>query len=676
MGRISLLASAVALAGGGSCAWAQSGEPAELDEIVVTAAGFEQAISEAPASISVISGEELAKRSYDDISDAVSNIPGLYVNGGGNSKDITIRGMTEEYTLYLIDGRPISAGRNINTNGNDGGKQIALPPASMIERVEVIRGPMSSLYGSQAMGGVINIITKKTTASWHGSISSEYTKSLSDLNEDEKQTSLFVSGPLIPGLLSAQVTGSWEGAEESHYVGEDDNAESMPDKDERQAGARLILTPDTANTYGFNYSSAKLDYEHNPGVSLDEDATATSYTYEKDVYALTHQGQYGNLVLNSYVQHDVSERIDDDEKKEEITTLNSQANWLLGRHMLTFGGQYKYEELVDETNGLIGSVDSASDEADRWLAAIFSEMEWSVTDDLNLTTGLRYDDDELFGGHLSPRIYANYFLTPQWTIKGGVSTGYKQPSLSEATEGFGRTTGGGKSADGYTRALIIGNEDLDPETSTNYELGFVYENRARGLKTSVTLFYTRFDDRIAEDRYCNAEGAGDNDDSTTWTCEYEGNTYYFLSRYTNIDDSMMQGVELTLDYDITTSLTFSSSYTYTDSEQLSGDYEGEPLNQAPRHMFNAGFDWQANDRLGLWVDTNIRGKTTDYLSRTSMSDGTPGYGFVDAGLTYKLGGQARVKAAVYNLGDKQVTTESYGVVLDGRRLNLGLTVDF
>jgi len=674
MRRLSLLASAIALAGGSASVWSQSESVTELDEIVVTAAGFEQNIAEAPASISVISGEELRKRTYDDISDAVKDIPGLYINGGGNSRDVTIRGMTEEYTLYLIDGRPVSAGRNINTNGNDGGKQIALPPASMIERIEVIRGPMSSLYGSEAMGGVINIITKKTTDSWHGSVSTEYTKSLSDLNEDEQQATLFASGPLIPGLLSAQVSASWEGAEESHFIGEDDNAESMPDKDERQGSAKLVLTPDQSNTYSFSYTSSKLDYKHHPGVSIDEDADATSYVYEKDVYALTHEGHYGNLTLNSYLQHDVSERIDADEKKEEITTVNSQANWLLGRHMLTFGGQYKYEDLVDETNGLIGTIDTATAEADRWLAAVFTEVEWSVAENLNVTTGLRYDDDELFGGHLSPRVYANYFLTPEWTLKGGVSTGYKQPSLTEATEGFGRGTGGSGSPVDYPRALIIGNEDLDPETSINYELGLVWDSPALGISASATLFYTRFDDRIAEDRVC--EAAGDRNDASTWSCYYQGRNYYFLSRYMNIDESMMQGLELTLDYDITSTLTFSSSYTYTESEQLSGEYEGEPLNQVPRHMFNAGLDWQASGKLGVWLDANLRGKTSDYLSRTSMADGTPGYGFVDVGMTYQLTPQARVKAGIYNVADKEVTTESYGVVLDGRQLNLGLAVDF
>lgn len=673
MRRISLLASSIALAGVSGFAMAQS-KPVELSEIVVTAAGFEQNISEAPASISVISGEELAKRSYNNITDAVKNIPGVYVNGGGNAKDVTIRGMSEGYTLYLVDGRPVSAGRNINTNGNDGGKQIALPPVSMIDRVEVIRGPMSSLYGSEAMGGVINIITKKTGNTWSGSITTEYTKSFSELNEDAQQVNLFAGGPLIPGLLGAQFNGAWEGSDESHFIAGDDNAESTPDKTEKQGGAKLILTPDAANEFGLSYNSSTLDYGHSPGVSIAADASPTSYEYQKEVYALTHQGTYGNLTLNSYLQHDISERIQLDEKKEEMSVFNTQGTWFLGRHMLTFGGQYKYEDLVDETNGLIGTLDSASASVDRWIAAIYTEVEWAVTNDLNVTTGVRYNDDELFGAHLTPRVYANYQLTPAWTFKGGVSTGYKQPSLPEATEGFGRGTGGGGSPAPYPRALIIGNEDLDPETSMSYEVGFVFNDRAADLNASLMLFHTEFDDKIAEDRLCDL--GGDRNDPSTWQCSYQGRDYVFLSTRKNIADAMMRGAELTLDYGITQTVTFSSSYTFTDSEQQSGEFKGEPLNQTPRHMLNAGLDWQTSNLLSLWLDANVRGETSDYLGRNSMSKGTPGYGFVDAGLVYQLNNSARVKAGVYNLGDKHVTTENYGVVLDGRRLNLGLTVDF
>ena len=100
----------------------------EMETMVVTATGYQQKIIDAPASISVILQEELRKQSYTTVVDAVRDIPGVYVSGGGNMQDISIRGMDDQYTLYLVDGRPISAGRSVNTNGADGGKQIGIPP--------------------------------------------------------------------------------------------------------------------------------------------------------------------------------------------------------------------------------------------------------------------------------------------------------------------------------------------------------------------------------------------------------------------------------------------------------------------------------------------------------------------------------------------------------------------
>ena len=125
--RFPLLASAVALTSASTAGLAQA-EPVELGEIVVTAAGFEQNISDAPASISVISGEELAKKSYKSIVDAVNNIPGVYVTGGGGAQDISIRGMHDSYTLYLVDGRPVSANFDPKRPvfvGSDAGNSLA-----------------------------------------------------------------------------------------------------------------------------------------------------------------------------------------------------------------------------------------------------------------------------------------------------------------------------------------------------------------------------------------------------------------------------------------------------------------------------------------------------------------------------------------------------------------------
>ncbi|MEO1828198.1 MAG: TonB-dependent receptor [Pseudomonas sp.] len=678
------LACAVAVASVGLTASALAAEPdtdgevVTLDEItVVTAAGYEQNIADAPASISVITREQLEKQSYSDVTDAVRNIPGVFVTGGGNMQDISIRGMDDTYTLYLVDGRPISAGRMVNTNGADGGKQIGLPPISMIERIEVIRGPMSSLYGSEAMGGVINIITRRGGDEWAGSISTEYTGAMNDISSDSQQADFYLAGPIIQGLLGAQFTGTYVGTDESDYIGGGDAAASMPESTRKQGGAEFYLTPNEQNRFSLGYTASELKYTHTPGKSIAADADPSTYRYEKDVYVFSHDGNYGDLIINSFLQHDVSDKPGTGStKQEEVSLLNTQASYFWGDHVVTFGGQYKQEEFVDETNGLLTSnIPGAVKSVDRWIAALYTEVDWALTDDLSVTTGLRYNDDELFGGELSPRLYGVYRLNSEWVIKGGVSTGYRQPTLSDATEGFGRGTGGGGSPAPHPRALIIGNPDLKPETSTNYEIGYVYDNAALGLNTSAMLFHTQYKDKIAEDRFCESPN-GDRGDPATWTCGFGGNNYYFLSTRKNISEAVMQGVELTLDYRFQPNWNLSSSYTFTRSEQKSGEFKGEPLNRQPRHMLNGLLEWDVNARLNAWLQGNYRSKTSDYMGRTSMSDGTPGYGFVDIGAGYRLTDNVNVKAGLYNVANKEVTNDSYGVVLDGRRLTVGMTVDF
>ncbi|MAP76111.1 TonB-dependent receptor domain-containing protein [Halopseudomonas aestusnigri] len=653
-------------------------ELVELQPItVVTAAGYEQNIADAPASISVITREQLEKQSYSDVTDAVRNIPGVFVTGGGNMQDISIRGMDDTYTLYLVDGRPISAGRMVNTNGADGGKQIGLPPISMIERIEVIRGPMSSLYGSEAMGGVINIITRRGGDEWAGSISTEYTGAMNDISSDSQQADFYLAGPIIQGLLGAQFTGTYVGTDESDYIGGGDAAASMPESTRKQGGAEFYLTPNEQNRFSLGYTASELKYTHTPGKSIAADADPSTYRYEKDVYVFSHDGNYGDLIINSFLQHDVSDKPGTGStKQEEVSLLNTQASYFWGDHVVTFGGQYKQEEFVDETNGLLTSnIPGAVKSVDRWIAALYTEVDWALTDDLSVTTGLRYNDDELFGGELSPRLYGVYRLNPEWVIKGGVSTGYRQPTLSDATEGFGRGTGGGGSPAPHPRALIIGNPDLKPETSTNYEIGYVYDNAELGLNTSAMLFHTQYKDKIAEDRFCESPN-GDRGDPATWTCGFGGNNYYFLSTRKNISEAVMQGVELTFDYRFQPNWNLSSSYTFTRSEQKSGEFKGEPLNRQPRHMLNGLLEWDVNARLNAWLQGNYRSKTSDYMGRTSMSDGTPGYGFVDIGAGYRLTDNVNVKAGLYNVANKEVTNDSYGVVLDGRRLTVGMTVDF
>ncbi|MAC33876.1 MAG: TonB-dependent receptor [Haliea sp.] len=653
----------------------------QLEEVVVTAAGYQQRIIDAPASISVISREELRKEAYTTIVDAVRDIPGVYVTGGGNMQDISIRGMDDTYTLYLVDGRPISAGRAVNTNGSDGGKQIGLPPLAMIEQVEVIRGPMSSLYGSEAMGGVINIITRAAPESWTGNIAGDYTLADNDVSNDAYNSDFYLGGPLVDGVLGVEMTGSYQHTDESDFAGGGDAAASEPEAETTRVGGKLNWRIDEANRMGFAYDQADMEFNRTPGKSIPAEDEASGYEYQKKLYTITHDGKYGQLSTSSYLQQDISDRVET-EKKEEVLTLNAQANYVGERHIYTFGGRYKEEEFVDETNGLLdASVEGAVDTVDRWIVAVFAEAEWNFIDNLGITTGLRYDDDEQFGGQLSPRIYANWHSTDRLTFKGGISTGYTQPSLANATAGFGRGTGGRGSpnlspnGDPISRALIIGNPDLEPETSVNYELGFIYDDRKRGLNLGLMAFHTQFKDKIAEDRYCESEGV-DRDDYANYTCFFGGNTYYFLSTRKNIAEAEMQGVEASINYWLTDRLQLKADYTFTDSEQKTGEFAGEPLNKMPKQMANLSLSWDASAQVNFWARANYRGETSDYLGRTSMSDGTPEYTLLDLGAVWQLSPRLKLMAGLFNVADKAITNDTYEVVLDGRRLNLSFSLDF
>lgn len=142
----------------------------KMETVVVTASSYEQSQADAPASISVISREELDSRYYRDVTDALKSVPGVVVTGGGDTTDISIRGMGSKYTLILVDGKRQSTRETRPNSDGPGIEQGWLPPLQAIERIEVIRGPMSTLYGSDAIGGVINVITRKDALEWTGNV--------------------------------------------------------------------------------------------------------------------------------------------------------------------------------------------------------------------------------------------------------------------------------------------------------------------------------------------------------------------------------------------------------------------------------------------------------------------------------------------------------------------------
>ena len=637
---------------------------ADQDTVVVTATGFEQKIQNAPASISVISKQQIEDKAYRDVTDALKDVPGVVVTGGGSSSDISIRGMSSQYTLFLVNGKRISTRSTRPNSDNSGIEQGWLPPLESIERIEVIRGPMSSLYGSDAMGGVINIITKKVsnTKAWTGSLHGDATFQENNDSGDLFQTNAYASGPLIDGLLGAKVTGLLS------RRAEDKIENGFNEQKMRNGGITLNFTPDEKNDIDFDYARELQDRNSTPGMSKAAETcrgsvctpnTKSESRYEHTTYSLTHSGYYDDFNTTSYVQQEETHNPGRDMRSYN-TTFNNQNQVFLGDHTVTLGGQYRYEKLRDEGNQLAAA--DGLNKLTRWSWALFAEDEWAMTESFTLTGGLRMDKDENYGTNWTPRGYGVWHLAEQWTLKGGVSAGYRAPDLRQSSANWGQVTGGGR-LDG----IIVGNPDLKPEKSLSEEIALLWDNNDN-LNAGITLFNTDFKDKITEVRRCNSRSDP--------ACTIGSETYDFVSDRVNVDKANMRGVESTFGWKITQDVNWTANYTYTESEQKSGQFSGQPLNKMPKHMFNTTLDWQATQDVGLWSRLNFRGKTSEYLSRTSMSQGTPSYTQVDVGLRYNANKNLLVSAGVYNVFDKQIDYDTYDTVLDGRRYTVGMTYSF
>lgn len=636
----------------------------QLDNIVVTASGFEQAVEDAPASISVIPRAELEKKAYRDVTDALKDVPGVVITGGASSSDISIRGMSSAYTLILVDGKRQNSRETRPNSDNAGIEQGWLPPMQAIERIEVIRGPMSSLYGSEAMGGVINIITRKVNKEWTGSLRTEGTFQEDSKSGNIYQGNFYLAGPIKEDLLGLQIYG-----QESRR-NEDEILNGFNKQNTSSGTVKLTLTPNADHDLTAEFSRTLQERTSTPGKSMAAESCSrgkctpnelSQSKYDRNVYSLTHNGRWGKAVSSTYVQR---EEIDNPGRNMFLknTEFNTQWSMPLGNHMLTSGFQFLREELRDMGNQYKPDVNNLS--RDQW--SVFAEDEWSMTDNFALTGGLRMTHDENYGDHWTPRLYGVWHATEQLSIKGGVSSGFKAPALRSAVADWGQITGGG----GGVPAVIVGNPNLKPEKSLSQELGLIWDNR-NGLVNSLTFFNTDFKDKISETRRCT-------DPDGLPNCHvFPGDQgYKFISDRVNVDKAVMRGVEASTTWSITDDLRLAANYTYTYSKQKSGEFAGRPLNKMPKHMFNATLDWDVNEQLGLWSRVNYRGRTSDYLSRTSMSDGTPSFTFVDAGLSYKINKNTRVGFGIYNILDKRVTDETFDAVYDGRRYWAQLTVGF
>jgi outer membrane receptor for ferrienterochelin and colicins len=375
------VAGALAMMAGG--AWAQG-----LKEVVVTATGFEQQVTDAPASISVITQEQLKKKPFRDLTDALSEVEGVTVTGTASEKDIFIRGMPGAYTLILVDGKRQST-RDARTNGNAGFEQTFIPPLDAIERIEVVRGPMSSLYGSDAMGGVINIITKKVAAKWGGSVTADATLQQHGDSGDSYQGQFYVNGPIATDVLGLQMWGRVYKRQEDRIL--NGNTKAL----DTDFTASLSLTPNKDHDILAEIGTTQVRRDASSYHTLAATRT-TADTYNenpRDHMSLSHTGRYGWATSDVSISYEKAQRKSYTESpvgsdsytqaarapKIENLVMDGKLSLPLGAHWLVLGGQWNEATLTDVNPGVSSTLVQQFKITQK---ALFVEDEWKLTERL------------------------------------------------------------------------------------------------------------------------------------------------------------------------------------------------------------------------------------------------------------------------------------------------------
>lgn len=629
------------------------------DVLVVTASGYEKKLTNAPASISVVSEEELSQKSYHDLGEALSGVEGVDVRSGTGKTgglDISIRGMPSSYTLILIDGVRQNASGDTTPNGFDTMNTAVMPPLSAIERIEVIRGPMSTLYGSDAIGGVVNIITKKDSKQWRGSVNLSHTVQEHRKWGDSSTLGFYTSGPLVNDQFSLALRGNVEhrqGSSVTSLSGTGDTRVPFPTKtDNYTVGGKLNFKTSDANTLWIDGDISRQTYDNRSSqlgpIGVGGGGYRDELRFERNKLAIGHDTDLSFGRWSSNLSYAVTENKGrlltprvlntanaglsgrDRELKNTNTIFDTMLVSPVGEdHLLTVGGQFWDARLKD---GIVLANSGETFEQKSW--SLYAEDDWQLLDPLSLTLGARYEKHDSFGGHLSPRAYLVWNVADDWTVKGGVSTGYKAPSLAQLHNGVSGIGGNGTTS-------TIGNPSLKPEESTNFEAGVYYENPAE-VRANITGFVNHYKNAIDSVELNSSTGT-----------------------YRNIGKARTQGVELATSFPVfVPDVTLALNYTYTHSEQIGGDNPGAALTTTAKHMANARLNWQIDEQWNSWLAAEYRANTprftTNYANLNAAQKlvyddrgaDLKSWTVVNLGTSYKVTKDVTLNGTVNNLLDK------------------------
>ena len=644
----------------------KAAEQAEVDTVYVTA---EKQLQQS-LGVSRISKDDIDKRpAVNDISEFVRTMPGVNLTGNtatgqrGNKRQIDLRGMGPENTLILIDGKPVNSRQSErismrgerNTRGDSN-----WVPVEEIESITVLRGPAATRYGSGAMGGVVNIVTKKVSKEFKGQVNL-YANQPQDSKEGATRRIGFnLSGPIIQDTLGFRIYGNLN---KTDADAADINAGHGNDS---AAGVEGVRNKDIAGRLQWKISPAQtliLDSSYSRQGNIYNGDTQNSNPPARDkvalynglvnskaetarlyrsAFSLTHDGawEWGDTknvisyerTVNSHLPEGLAggpegsyTGLDFVQSRLKNLRFSSEANipFKLGvDNVLTVGAEFTDSKLDDPASNTQGFTDQKKTDVFDGISATrggkASQRNWaayvedniSLTDKTHLIPAIRFDHNSDSGSNWSPALNFSHQIGENWLVKGGIARAYKAPNLYQTNPDFilyTRGQGCPIDAPNSVRCYYMGNGNLKPETSINKEIGLEFNKN--GWQASATYFHNAYRNKIV---------IGDQLIATS-------NIGNWLLQWENTPKATISGIEGNLVIPLHDTLKWSNNFTYMHKSE---DYQGNPLSLVPKHTLNSTLSWIPNDRFDAnltfthYGRTKPRGVAINRLER----DGNPGAG--------------------------------------------------
>jgi vitamin B12 transporter len=568
-----------------------------IDEAVVTATRLPSLLDQAPGA-KVITSDDIEQRQAVFAADVLDTVPGLSVSRNGAFGGITsvrIRGASPDKTLVLVDGVPMN-----DPSDPNGAYDFANFDLDDVDRIEILSGPQGSIWGSQAIGGVISFTTRELNGMRAGveggSFGTGRGYAGAGVATDAYAFGADVSGLTTDGISKA-ATGSEKDGFWDYTVG---------------AYGRVRLAEGLQLDGRVRYVRSRADVDGFPPpffVLADTDDVANSETWS-GVARLRYDGGWGLHHTLSVSLFDISRTQDGESGFSHYTGERQVYRYMVERGDPTDPWGFALgAERDDDTARL-----SDGSKQDLSANSLFGVLRVRPIDRLNLTGSLRWDDPDAYGSKTTGRVAGVFDLGWGLALKASWGQGFKTPTISELACDFCSPSGPSL--------------NLRPEMASGYDLGLAWRSHDGRYSAEVTGYRLDVHDQIA----------------------FTFDPITFASRYANIDRTRTLGVEVQADAELGAGFKLHGAYAYTDAQDRSAT-PATWLLRVPRNQASAVLSWQGG-KIGGALTVRAEGKQADSDPDTFAATTRPGFVTADLAGSYEVRPGIKLTARVENLFDK------------------------